>query len=201
MWNIFLIQLGYTVEVKEFIAPLEVLWKRDSLRANGVGQDVIYKQYKQWRVYKGERVYVPNTTLPKAYIFDVDGTLADMDGVRGPFDWDKVGLDKPRGEVISLLYGLSLAEFSIIIMSGRDGSCKGLTEEWFEANAIPYDEFFIRPAGNNEKDTIIKERMFFEEVADRYNVLGVVDDRSSVCRLWEAIGLNVINVGCPWEEF
>ena len=31
-----------------------------------------------------------------AIIVDVDGTLADMKGIRGPFEWDKVHLDKPH---------------------------------------------------------------------------------------------------------
>ena len=32
----------------------------------------------------------------KAIIVDVDGTLADMRGVRSPFEWDKVLQDKPH---------------------------------------------------------------------------------------------------------
>jgi hypothetical protein len=36
----------------------------------------------------------------KAIIVDVDGTLADMRGVRSPFEWDKVLQDKPHLDVI-----------------------------------------------------------------------------------------------------
>ena len=38
-----------------------------------------------------------------AIIVDVDGTLADMRGVRGPFEWDKVQLDRPHQDVIELV--------------------------------------------------------------------------------------------------
>jgi predicted kinase len=190
------------VEIKEFPITLEEAWKRDRFRGvYSVGQEVIYKQYKQWREYKGERVYVPNTTLPDAYICDLDGTLFDMEGVRGPFDWDKVDQDKPREEIINIIRGLYALNYKIILFSGRDGVCKELSEKALAKAQAPYDEFHIRKEGDKRKDTIVKEEMFFREVAEYYNVLGVIDDRPSVCRMWESLGLNVINVGCPWEEF
>ena len=39
----------------------------------------------------------------KAIIVDVDGTLADMRGVRSPFEWDKVLQDKPEQQNLSFL--------------------------------------------------------------------------------------------------
>ena len=42
----------------------------------------------------------------KAIIVDVDGTLADMRGIRGPFEWDKVSQDKPHQDVIDLVKDL-----------------------------------------------------------------------------------------------
>ena len=45
-----------------------------------------------------------------AIIVDVDGTLADMRGVRGPFEWDKVHLDKPHQDIIDLVRDLCFIE-------------------------------------------------------------------------------------------
>ena len=46
-------------------------------------------------------------TKQKAIMVDVDGTLADMKGIRGPFEWDKVGLDRPYTDIIKLVQTLS----------------------------------------------------------------------------------------------
>lgn len=78
-WKVLLSVLGYEVEIKEFPITLEEAYKRDSLRANGVGQNVIYSQYQKWLEYKGRKTYVPDVTKPKAVMFDIDGTLACME--------------------------------------------------------------------------------------------------------------------------
>jgi predicted kinase len=78
-WKSFLADLGYTVEIKEFPVSLEEAWKRDTLRANGVGRDVIYTQYQKWLEYKDRKTYVADESKPKAVIFDIDGTLACME--------------------------------------------------------------------------------------------------------------------------
>jgi hypothetical protein len=67
----------------------------------------------------------------KAIIVDVDGTLADMRGVRSPFEWDKVLQDKPHLDVIDLVKDLaSLKKYKIIITTGRDGICEQDTVTW-----------------------------------------------------------------------
>ena len=52
------------------------------------------------------------------------------------------------------------------------------------------------------KDTTVKEEIFWDSIADKYNVVAVIDDRPSVVRMWYDIGIpNVVCVGNPWEEF
>ena len=77
---------------------------------------------------------------PKAIIVDVDGTLADMRGIRGPFEWDKVHLDRPHQDVIDLVKDLiSLNKYKIIITTGRDGVCEETTKNWLLENYINYE--------------------------------------------------------------
>lgn len=200
-WITLLTELGYEVEIKEFPITLEKAYKRDSLRANGVGQNVIYSQYQKWLEYKGRKTYTPDYSLEKAVIFDIDGTLAQMNG-RSPFDWDKVGTDDPRMFIVEMARFYKQLKYDILVVSGRDGVCKGLTEEWLNSNGVPFDEFFIRPEGDTRKDTIVKEEIFWNDIATRYNVVGVVDDRPSVVRMWHELKIpNVICVGNPWVEF
>ncbi len=51
------------------------------------------------------------------------------------------------------------------------------------------------------KDTIVKEEIFWRDIADNYNVQFVIDDRPSVARMWRELGLKVFQVGDPHIEF
>ena len=59
----------------------------------------------------------------------------------------------------------------------------------------------MRPEGNSQCDTIIKEKLFTDHIYNKYNVDFVMDDRKKVCMMWESIGLNVVNVGGFCADF
>jgi hypothetical protein len=131
--------------------------------------------------------------LPDAWISDIDGTIALMHD-RSPFEWDKVDTDAVNTPVVNLLRILS-ADHTIIITSGRDGSCESLTRKWLKDNQIPYDHLFMRPAGNSEKDAVIKKRIYEEHIQGKFNVKGVFDDRNQVVHLWRnELGLPTFQV-------
>lgn len=200
-WETLLTELGYDVEIKEFPITLEQAYKRDSLRSNGVGQNVIYSQYQKWLEYKGRKTYVPDESKPKAILFDIDGTLAQMEG-RSPFAWDKVGTDSVKELIKAMAIGYNQQGYLVICVSGRDGVCYDDTQLWLHRNEIPYWYLFMREEGDMRKDTIIKEEIFWNKIANDYNVVGVVDDRPSVIRMWHELKIpNVICVGNPWVEF
>lgn len=136
-------------------------------------------------------VYEPDTTLPAAYLFDIDGTLAIM-GDRGPFDWHKVHEDTGNAWVMDICE--SLCDKNIIIMSGRDESCREGTLEWLEDHSVTFDHLFMRPEGDTRKDSIVKAELFREHVAPNFNVLAVFDDRESVVDMWREIGLGCAQV-------
>lgn len=172
--------------------PYGVCIQRDARREHPVGAKVIMGMYNRYKdVYWNTPVYDEN--LPDAYIFDVDGTLAQMNG-RSPFAWDKVDTDLPKEAVIQVLHSLHARGNKIIICSGRDGSCKEMTEDWFRANGIWWDEFFIRPAGDNRKDYLIKEEIYRNDIEGKFNVLGVFDDRDQVVHVWRHLGLTCFQV-------
>jgi hypothetical protein len=131
--------------------------------------------------------------LPYCWLIDIDGCLAKMHN-RGPFDWQKVGDDLPNLSIISLVQSLYKSGFTINIMSGRDGSCRQQTEDWLKLNNVSYNNLFMRDAGNSEKDSIVKERIFHEKIEEKYNIVGVVDDRKQVKRMWVNLGLTVFDV-------
>lgn len=126
--------------------------------------------------------YLPDRSLGTAYLVDVDGTLARRDG-RGPFEWDKVGTDKPNLPVVNLVRHLG-AIHRIVVMSGRDEVCRDLTADWLD-----------------RQDATLKAELFDTHVRHQYNVLGVIDDRLQVCRMWHAMGLPLFRVGDPDADF
>lgn len=169
--------------------PLEECIKRDLKRPNSVGEQVIRDMYKQ--AFSDNHI-VQDKTLPKAVIFDIDGTLA-LKGDRSPFDWDKVDLDTVNEEIFNLYHVYKENNYAIIICSGRDEVCKEKTITWLTDNNIFYYELYMRPEGNKEKDSIIKER-FLNEIIKSYYVELVVDDRKQIVDMWRSKGLTCLQV-------
>lgn len=172
--------------------PYGVCIERDKNREHPVGQRVITGMFNKY-----QDIYwpAPQFTLGAndAYMFDVDGTIAKMNG-RSPFDWSKVSEDLPNMNVIRIAQALSTAGYDIIVCSGRDGAAEMDTRQWMQMHGMPYDQFWIRPAGSNEKDYVIKERIYRNHIEGKYNVRGVFDDRDQVVHLWRHLGLTTMQV-------
>lgn len=195
-------EYGYEVEIKEFEEDLEELYRRDKLRPNSVGHDVIYKQWLQWLEYKGHKKYEPDVTLEDCIVVDVDGTVASMEGVRGPFEWHKVFDDKPISTVMDIVNGLHKMGYSVVFLSGRDGVCYEDTKAWLEKYFKFPIELYMRAESDMRKDHVIKRELFFNHVADEYNVRMVLDDRVQVIeQCWTPLGLKVINCGRINDRF
>ncbi len=168
--------------------PLETCIKRDLKRTVSVGEKVIRGMYNQF-LLKVE-TYTENTDLPKAIIVDIDGTLAKMKG-RSPFDWNRVKEDTCN-EVVKGLVN-SYPE-TVIVFSGRDSVCKQDTIDWLKENEIKYTELFMREEGNVEKDSIVKRRLFEQNIRGKYFIEYVLDDRNQVVEMWRNMGLTCLQV-------
>lgn len=142
--------------------------------------------------------YVPSTALPRAWLVDIDGTLAHMSG-RKPYMWDRVGEDTPAEAVIQVVKALAaFAEFveplRIVVMSGRDEVCRPQTESWLNTHVPVWHELHMRAHKDNRKDSIVKAELFDRHVRDRFWVQGVLDDRNQVVEMWRAMGLVCLQV-------
>lgn len=190
----YLKDLGFAVEFEEFHISLEDAYHRDALRENGVGRDVIYSMYQRYLEYVGVRKHVHSPDKTPAICFDVDGTLAHMNG-RRPFDWGRVGEDTPDALLIEIANSLS-KKYKILVMTGRDGCCLEETKEWLNKHGLRYDDIFIREAGDTRKDYIIKKELFFKYVDGKYNVHAVFDDRPQVLtHAWLPMGIKTFTCG------
>ena len=203
-------RVGAEVEVKVFDAPLPWAVANDESRAafggRSVGADIIRKQHQRLQGTKDktlEPAFVPTPYhgtpgKPKAFLVDIDGTLAHMKN-RSPYDWKRVGeddVDEKIADIVAII-GSSLEEanrYHVVVMSGRDEVCRDETEVWLIDNGIPYDELFMRPEGDMRPDNIIKAELFDKHVRDNFDVMFVLDDRDQVVAMWRAMGLTCLQV-------
>lgn len=73
---------------------------------------------------------------------------------------------------------------AIIILSGREERWRPQTERWLKRHGISYDALFLRRSGDRRKDTIVKREIYDAEIAGRYAVRVVFEDRDQVVRMW-----------------
>lgn len=166
--------------------------KRDD-QTKVVPDKIVQRFYTEYRE-QFPLQYVAQPSLPDAFIFDIDGTLANMEGVRGPFDWKNVGKDAPYHDVIEMANILCDAGNEIIVVSGRDAVCYPETYGWLVRHDVPFDKLLMRPEGSHAKDSVIKHDIFHRDIAPFYNVKGVFDDRDQVVKTWRSMGVRCYQV-------
>ena len=199
---------------KPFYIELEDAILRDSQRTASVGKEVIKKFYNdlgktQFKFYKPKQECVKqsvvqkieqNSLLPKAIIVDIDGTIAEISH-RNPYDASLCLDDGVNEHVLKTVLLYRDSGSKVIFLSGRDSKYRDLTKEWLNTFVGGEFELFMRPEGNSEKDFIIKNNIFNEEVKGKYFVELVIDDRLQVCELWHELGLPLMRVGDPNSNF
>ncbi len=203
VWVDLAAEMGVPIAYKVMDTPLHTCIKRNAKRAEYVPESVLIRMEQVMRKYQGKYFHDTRNpdNLPECVIFDIDGTLADMKGVRTPFEWDKVGLDKPREFVCDHLLFIARQGIRTILFSGRDSVCREATIKWLEDRNIPTYSLYMREEGSQVPDTIVKEKMFDKHIKGKYHVNHIVDDRKAVCQMWESMGFEVMNVGGFLADF
>jgi len=184
------------IEIKDMEASLEDSLERDKTRDKKVGRDVIMKMYKQ-HVLKDERgphYQKQDDSLPPAILCDLDGTLAILHK-RSPYAAEQCETDllnKPVADIIDVYHQTGT---KIILLSGREDKARKQTINWLECNKIPYDNLYMRKAGDMRKDAIIKKELYEAHIKGKFFVKFVLDDRNQVVDLWRLdLGLPCLQV-------
>jgi predicted kinase len=136
--------------------------------------------------------YVADESKPKAWIFDVDGTLT-VAGGRNIYDETLVLNDVPNWPVVNLAKTLIESGAQVIVTSARSEFCRTDTERWLrEVAGIDFTALFLRTVEEQKdkiKDSVVKLRLFDTYIRNDYNIQGVFDDRDAVVALWRDLGL------------
>ena len=97
--------------------------------------------------------------MQKTIIFDLDGTLANIDSRRdismkpnGRLDWNVfaapnsiLALDKPNAPVIKMAQMFKADGYKIVIFSGRNDRGFDATVQWLNDFKVPFDLLVMRP--------------------------------------------------------
>lgn len=178
--------------------PLEECIRRDALREwrSRVGLPVIERQFLE-----SGRIQI-NLELP-VVIVDVDGTLADHDGIRSPYDESRVLEDRPHLNIINMVAQLAL-DHTVIVVSGRHSSCGDDTVQWLRMHNVPFHHIFMRHAWDNRSDVVVKKEILdaILKLVPKSQIDLVIDDRPRVIRMWRENGLKVFAArGEDLEDF
>lgn len=206
---------NYIIDIVDFNdVPLEELVARDNGRKDSVGEEVIRDMwrkfpYSRWKSADSIISEVKNTLdndhapvenyrndpeLPPAIIVDIDGTIANHHGIRDVFDYTQVINDTPHEDIIDIVRLEKNAGTTILVVSGREDSCKKDTLAWLDKHNVPHDQLWMRATGDRRKDSVIKEEIIRGNIENNYYVKYCLDDRNSVVEANRQRGYRVLQV-------
>jgi hypothetical protein len=135
--------------------------------------------------------------VTKCYLFDIDGTLADLTHrlphiQKQPKDWpaffDACEDDQPIEHVCELARQLSNFE-KIVLVSGRSDRCRDATENWLRSNHIHWNALYMRRNGDHRPDDLVKGELLDLIVQDGWEPIMAFDDRDRVVAMWRERGI------------
>lgn len=197
---------GHDAELVHCQISLDEAIRRDEARVERVGPEVIKRQFDRLQGQTFESHYPCPQYLPyrhtkggfrrNVYVFDIDGTVADHTGIRSPYDETKVGLDRPKLDVLRTAEALEDAGYKVIFVSGRTDKCRIETLDWLRMNYVYGDDvaLYMRRAGDVRPDWIVKNEIYDDKLIPHYNIIAAFDDRNQVVRHLRRRGITVFQV-------
>lgn len=145
---------------------------------------------------------------PEAVIFDVDGTLCNVESIRhmvilghpdnpGYRDFDRFHKASvwcpPNPNIVELAWKHHMAGKTVMVVTARRERYRRYTEGWLRSHQVPYHELHMRRDDDGRADHIIK-REILEQLRIRYDVVLAVDDNPSVLQVWRDEKIPVVEV-------
>ena len=194
-------QLQYEIEYKDFFTPVEECIRRDAMRPNPIGEQVIratWKRYRHFIICKEiEDKFYNMRTYDKdkrdCIIVDMDSTLC-VNLTKRPFyegDWkEKLIYDTPLSGPISIVRAQKMTgTCDVIILTGRREDGREATEEWLKTYNVPYDRLFMRGSSDFTKGDAFKEKILETFILPKYNVLFAIDDDDKCVKMFRRNGI------------
>ena len=136
--------------------------------------------------------------LPEAVLFDMDGTLCDVRGIRhlidGPGSFHAFHRASascpPNPEVVAAAQREHAAGRAVLVVTARLHRYRNLTAMWLALNGVPSDGMWMRADQDFRPDVAVKADIL-KRIRGLYTVVGAWDDRPEVVALWRSEGIPV----------
>lgn len=192
---------NYRVEIIDFRSRSILSCIENDLQRKGtqgyVGEDVI----KRMAIEHG----IVRIGFPKAYVFDIDGTLANTSHrvhllPEHGGSWARffeAQINDPVIEHTATLLRKLAESHPIVCLSGRPDTYREMTRTWLEQHNLPVYLLLMRRSVDKRPDDEIKLDIYNKSVRPFFNVQGIFDDRPNVLRMWYRENLPIFRVGNP----
>lgn len=138
------------------------------------------------------------------YIFDIDGTLADISRrlhhiQKEPKDWRSFYADcaddQPIDAVVAVARALG-AFNEIVMITGRSEEIRKETVDWLTDARVPCHGLYMREEGDHREDCVVKAEHLDDLILNngRLQIAGAFEDRQQVVDMYRAKGLRVFQV-------
>jgi len=143
---------------------------------------------------------------PTAHIYDIDGTLANVDAylhyVRGSNrDYNafhEASIDAlPNIDVVEMLNNSVSDGHCILVVTSRKEKYRGLTSMWLAKNNIRSHALFMRADNDNRPDYEVKKDIL-DKISSLWDVTYAVDDNPNVIKLWKDHEILTTKIG-TWD--
>ena len=152
--------------------------------------------------------------MTKLWIFDVDGTLADINHRMHHFDDQKnwaaffaaQHLDPPYDAVFDVLHALFDTGDKCIVITGRDEKHRQVTIDWLQKYCkfdFSNDDLYMRKRGDSKSDDLVKIEIINQILKEHpeYKVMGVFEDRHRVIDAWRDAGYYVFECNQTRKDY
>lgn len=217
------VHLDYDIEIIVLHQPYQICLDRilkredhptikDEKSARAALQTFFTKYERPYENPRFKLTFVyPEGPKDKVICSDLDGTLCDVlhrrHYVRPPEgqkkNWPAFFRDIPKDPINTwckdIIDNFAKSGISTVFCSGRGSNEETITREWLTKHGLGHLPLYMRNRHDSRQDSIVKEIIYCFELKTRYDILFVLDDRPSVCRMWRKNGLTVLQ--CNDEEF
>lgn len=141
-------------------------------------------------------------------IFDVDGTLADVRGIRHhligkkrkdfeAFHAESVNVP-PHPHVVNAAQMVDMLGIDVVVVTARKVKWARHTAMWLALNRVPSAAMFMRANDDSRKDFDVK-RDILKSIRRSWDVVAAWDDNPKIIEMWKSEGIHT-NIVEGWAE-
>ena len=143
-----------------------------------------------------------------AIIADMDGTLADVSGIRHfvrrpsrDFDaFHAASVDCPPNPLaVQHVLAAHARGLDVIVVTARRARWRHHTAWWLALNGIPSTALIMRGDRDMRPDFDVKQDILTDFIRPIWNPVLAIDDNPAVIALWDAHGIPTITIP-GWED-